>query len=382
MDIIYLDNAATSFPKPESVYEAMDYYNRYMGGNPGRGSHRQTLQAGSLVLETRELLARLFNVKDSLQIAFTLNITAAINMALKGLLKPGDHVITTGMEHNALARPLFALSGSGVDWTAVECGPDGSLDPANLKKAIRKNTRLIAMLHASNVTGTIMPIEEIGRIAREHGICFMVDSAQTAGVLEIDTVKQNIDVLTFTGHKALMGPQGTGGLYINPDIEIKALKEGGTGSFSEQLQHPEIMPEYLEAGTLNTPGIIGLNAALKFIMEVGIDKIRSHEQKLCELLISGLQNMPGIKMYGPGDINKQTAVVAINHEQMDCGELGFRLDNEFGIITRPGLHCAPLAHRTIGILERGACRLSPGYFNTGDDIEALLKALHKIAARG
>lgn len=379
MKTVYLDNAATSFPKPESVYAAMDHFNRNLGGNPGRGSHQATRSAGSVVLEAREALAALFNVADSSRIAFTMNITEAINLALKGILVPGDHVITTSMEHNAVARPLHVLSGLGVEWTWVICSGDGSLDPEDIRRAIRPNTRLICLLHASNLTGTIMPIKEVGKIARENGIIFMVDSAQTAGVLPLDAEEYNIDILTFTGHKALLGPQGTGGLYVRPGLIIKPLKEGGTGSLSESLVHPEYMPDRLESGTLNTPGIAGLAAGVAFIRDTGLEHIRQHELKLTRALLAGLQEIKGVKVYGPEDPVRRVAVVAFNIEDRDCGDVSMNLDLRFGIIARSGLHCAPLAHQTIGSFELGACRLSPGLFNTMEDIEYTVKAIDQLS---
>lgn len=378
VSVIYLDNAATTYPKPDSVYLAMDNFQRYMGGNPGRGSNQQSLQAGSILLETRESLARLFNIEECLNIAFSANITESLNIGLKGVLRPGDHVITTSMEHNAVARPLFTLRQQGIEWTLVDCAADGSLDPEDIRRALKPNTRMICTLHASNLTGTIMPIREIGSIARSAGIIYMVDSAQSAGVLPIDVNIDNIDILAFTGHKGLFGPQGTGGIYINPAIKIRPFKEGGTGSFSEYLEQPDFMPDVLESGTLNTPGIAGLGAGVAFINEQGMDNIYQHEQRLLIQLIDGLQQIKGIKLYGPADPRRQTAVLAFNIEGMDCGELSSRLDYEFGIITRSGIHCAPLAHQTVGSFTSGSCRLSPGYFNTSEDIVITLQAFEKI----
>ncbi|WP_287189836.1 aminotransferase class V-fold PLP-dependent enzyme [Syntrophothermus sp.] len=379
MRVIYLDNAATSYPKPESVYEAVDRFNRYQGGNPGRGASSKTLAAGSVLMEAREALAKLFNVKESSHIAFTLNVTEALNVGLKGILEPGDHVITTSMEHNAVARPLHVLRKKGVEWTAVPCHPDGLLDPEEVKKAIQPNTRMICVLHASNLTGTIMPIAEIGRIAKDNGIIFMVDSAQTAGVLSIDVEAQNIDILCFTGHKALLGPQGTGGIYVRPGLLITPLKEGGTGSKSEFLEQPEMMPDLLESGTPNTPGTAGLLAGVNFVMSQGLERIREHEQKLTEMLISGLKEIPGVELYGPEHAASRTAVVPFNIENVDCGEVSLILDQKYGIVTRSGLHCAPLAHGTVGTLKKGAVRMSLGYFTSVDDVETAIKAVYEIA---
>lgn len=374
-----MDNAATTYPKPESVYAAVDHFNRYLGGNPGRGSNQQTLEAGSILVEAREALGRLFNIKNAEQIAFTSNITESINIGIKGLLKAGDHVITTSMEHNAVARPLFLLEKQGVEWSRVQCADDGSLDPEDIRKEIKDNTRLICILHASNLCGTIMPVAEVGKIARDNGIIFMVDSAQTAGVLDIDVVVDKIDILTFTGHKGLLGPQGTGGIYLKPGIEINTLKEGGTGSLSEYLEHPDFMPDHLESGTLNTPGIAGLLAGVNYIFDTGIDKIRKHEKELTDMLIDGMKEIKGLTIYGPANSKKQTAAIALNLHNRDCGDLSMNLDYGYQIITRSGLHCTPLAHTTLGTFELGACRLSPGYFSTKKDISDIIKALHSLA---
>lgn len=382
MDVIYMDNAATTWPKPEAVYQAMDNFNRKLGANPGRGSNQRTLEAGMVLLNTREALAELFNVQDSCQIIYTSNITEALNLGIKGLLKPGDHVITTSMEHNSVARPLYTLQAQGIiELTIVDCAPDGTLCPQDIQKALRPHTRLIVMMHASNLVGTIMPIREVGKIAREHGIIFMVDSAQTAGVLPIDVEQDVIDLLAFTGHKGLLGPQGTGGLYIRPGIDLRNLKEGGTGSFSDLLEQPTILPDRYESGTQNGPGIAGLGAGVNYIQERGSTAIRAHEQQLTDLLLSGLSEIPGVIIYGPRNTRQQTAVVSINIKGMDCGELSLRLDHEYGIITRSGLHCTPLAHRTIGTLELGACRFSPGLFTSNAEIETTIKAVAAIARK-
>lgn len=376
-----MDNAATSYPKPEAVYEAMDRFNRCMGGNPGRGSSRATLTAGSVILEAREALAALFNIEDSSRIAFTHNVTDALNIGLKGILRTGDHVITTSMEHNAVARPVYYLTQQGVEWTAVPCDSQGILDPESIRKSIKPNTRLICMLHASNLTGTIMPVEEVGRVARQAGVLFMVDSAQTAGVLPLDVEKLCIDLLAFTGHKGLYGPQGTGGLYVRPGLTVNPLKQGGTGSLSEYLEHPLLMPDLLESGTPNTPGIAGLLAGVNYIDQVGLTVINQHEKEMTKRLVDGLTEIPGAKVYGTPDADQRTAVVAFNIDNIDCGEVSVSLDHEYGIITRAGLHCAPLAHKTIGTFESGACRLSPGYFTTAEEIDTVIKAVHHIATR-
>lgn len=376
---IYMDNAATSWPKPECVYQAVDNFNRQIGASPGRGSHSRTVAAGQILLQTREDLAGLFNIEDSSRIVFTGNVTMAINIGLKGLLKPGDHVVTSSMEHNAVARPLYALQEKGVEVTIVQCAPDGTLDPSQIEQAITGRTRLICLLHASNLTGTIMPIDVVGEIAHRKGVLFMVDAAQTAGVLPIDVQEHKIDILAFTGHKGLLGPQGTGGLYIRPGLEVSSFIEGGTGSLSEQVYQPDFMPDKFESGTPNTPGIAGLGAGVAFIQERGIEKIQKHEQELTDILIGGLREIKGVSIYGPRDPKRQTAVVSFNIQERDCGEVSMLLDQKYGILCRSGLHCAPLGHRTLGTLKAGACRISPGLFNTIEDIEKVVRAIYEIA---
>jgi cysteine desulfurase family protein len=375
---IYLDNAATSWPKPECVYKAVEKFNRRIGASPGRGSHSRTVAAGQMLLQTREDLAGLFNIEDSSRIVFTGNVTIAINIGLKGLLRPGDHVVTSSMEHNAVARPLYALQEKGVEVTTVQCAPDGSLDPSQIEQAITERTRLVCLLHASNLTGTIMPIDAVGEIAHRKGVLFMVDAAQTAGVLPVDVEKQRIDILAFTGHKGLLGPQGTGGLYMRPGLEISSFIEGGTGSLSEQVYQPDFLPDKFESGTPNTPGIAGLGAGVAFIRKTGIENVQRHEQELTGALIQGLKDIKGVSIYGPQDIKQRTAVVSINIEERDCGEVSMLLDQKYGILCRSGLHCAPLAHRTLGTLKAGACRISPGLFNTVEDIEKVVRAVYEI----
>jgi len=378
---IYLDNAATSWPKPEAVYTAIDHFNRSIGGNPGRGTTSFALTSASVVLETRELLAQLFHINDPLRIAFTLNITEALNLALKGTLVPGDHLIISSMEHNALVRPAFTLAEHGVEITIVPCNSEGLLDPRKLVSAIKKNTKMVGLQLASNVTGTIQPVAEAGQICRERGILFLVDSAQGAGVLPIDVQRQVIDILTFTGHKGLYGPQGTGGIYVRPGISITPLKEGGTGSQSQDTKQPQFMPDCLESGTLNTPGIVGLGAGVRFVLEQGIDAIRLHEQKLTEFLWDHLAGIDKVKRYGMPSMKDRTAILSVSVDGMDSQEVSLLLEKEFGIVTRGGLHCTPLAHQTIGTLEQGTSRLSPGFFNTEREMEAVITAIAAIARK-
>ncbi len=378
---IYLDNAATSWPKPEAVYEAMDYFQRNIGSNPGRGFTQSSLASSGMVLETRELLARLFHIADPLRIAFALNITEALNVALKGTLLPGDHLIISSMEHAALARPAFALRKQGIELTVVPCDSEGLLDVRDLAKAIRPNTKMVGLLHASNVTGTIQPIADVGRLCREKEILFLVDSAQSAGVLPIDVDRQCIDLLAFTGHKGLLGPQGTGGLYARPGITVRPLKEGGTGSWIRNMEQPDIMPDCLESGTLNTPGIVGLGAGVRFLLGQGLGCIRQQEHKLTTLLWENMKTIPGLKVYGPEDGVRRTAVVSFTLEALEPNQISSALETDFGIVTRAGLHCAPLAHQTIGTLPGGTCRLSPGYFTSEQEIEVVIHAIEEIARK-
>lgn len=375
---IYLDNAATSWPKPEAVYLAVDHFMREVGATPGRGGYWREEEAAHIADEARAALAQLFNAPDPASIAFTMNATQAINMALKGLLQPGDHVITSSIEHNAMWRPLKSLERCGVALTAVSCGADGALDPGEVEAAIRPNTRLIAMLHASNVLGTILPVPAIGRIARDNGIPFLVDAAQTAGACPIDMVSMNIDLLAFPGHKGLHGPHGTGGLVVRPGIQIETLIEGGSGVASLPETMPESLPLRLEAGTQNAVGIAGLLAGVRFVLEQGVERIRGHELALTALLIDCLHDVPGLAVLGPTDRGQRTAVVSVTVKHFVPEQLAGVLDQVFDIAVRAGLHCAPQAHRTAGTLETGALRFSPGFFNTQDEARAAAEALQTI----
>ncbi|MDD2572925.1 MAG: aminotransferase class V-fold PLP-dependent enzyme [Bacillota bacterium] len=378
--MIYLDNAATSFPKPERVYVEMDKCMRQYGANPGRSGHRLALEAGRALYRTRERLCMLFNIDNPMQIVFTSNATESLNLGIKGLLKYGDHVITSSMEHNSVARPLTALKEKGIDTTFIRCDFRGILDPEDIEKTIKKNTALIVVTHASNVTGTLMPIKDIGAVAKKKGIPFMVDVAQTAGVYDLDVKEMNIDMLAFPGHKGLLGPQGTGGLYISEELDVMQMKEGGTGSNSENLVQPAIAPDRYESGTPNTPGIVGLGEGVGFILDRGTAAVREHEEKLTGMLLEGFGEIDGVKIYGPKNSKLKAGVVSINILDGDSGEISYILDKSYDIATRAGLHCAPLAHRTIGTFEQGTIRFSVGVFNTREDIEAAIKAVEEIAS--
>ena len=376
--MIYLDNAATTFPKPRQVYEAvLDCMENY-GANPGRAGHKLAMRAGREIYECRENIAKLLNVSNPMSIVFTHNATDSLNLAIKGVVKSGDHIITTSIEHNSVIRPIKALEKNGVENTIVKCDKYGYLDPNDIKKAIKPNTKLIVTTHASNVCGTIVDIESVGNIAKENNILYLVDASQTLGVYDIDVQKINVDMIAAPGHKCLLGPQGTGMLYIRDGLEVNILKEGGTGSNSEDLFQPNMMPDRYESGTHNTPGIAGLNAGVKFILETGIDKIRKHEEELCEYMLTKLTEVPNIKIYGPLDSKKRAAVISINIGDIDSGEVTFILDDMYEIATRSGIHCSPLAHKTLGTLRQGTVRFSLGYFNTKEDIDKAVEALKHI----
>ncbi len=377
--MIYLDNAATTYPKPKTVYNEVMRAMKEYGANPGRGSHSMAIEGARVIYETRENLARLFNVDDPMRVILTFNATDALNKGIKGILNPGDHVITTTMEHNSVLRPLMELEKYGIENTIVQCNNDGTIEVEKLEEAIRKNTKLIVTTHVSNLTGTIFPIEKIGNICKNRNVLYMLDASQSAGVLDIDMKKYNIDLLAAPGHKGLLGPQGTGCLIINCDDEIKHLVEGGTGSESSNIYQPDFYPDKLEAGTHNLPGIAGLNEGVKYILSNGIKSIYSHEKKLLEAFINGAEEIAKVKIYGPRDINERCGVVSVNIDGIDSSELAFKLDTEYNIAVRPGLHCAPLAHKTIGTEKIGVVRFSVGPFNKMADIKAAIKALKEIS---
>jgi len=381
--MIYFDNAATSWPKPPGVAEAMVHFLNEVGANPGRSGHRLAVESGRIVYQTREAVAELFGAPDPLRIVFGQNATEAINLALNGLLRPGDHVITSSMEHNSVMRPLRALERQGVELTVVQCTSAGFLDPADVAAAaIRPHTALIALNHASNVVGTLLPVAEVGRIAREHDVLLLVDAAQTAGAYPIHVQADGIDLLAFTGHKSLYGPMGTGGLVIGERVDVsrlEPLKRGGTGSRSEREEQPDFLPDMCESGTPNAVGLAGLGAGLRWVRERGVDAIRAHEMMLTQRLIDGLLNIPGVTVYGGHDAARQTATVSFNIAGLDCSEVGLRLDEEYGILCRVGLHCAPAAHRTLGTFPVGTVRFGLGAFNTADEVDAALLAVARLA---
>jgi cysteine desulfurase family protein len=379
--IIYFDNAATSWPKPEEVPAAMARCLCGIGGSPGRSGHRLSVEAGRIVLYAREALAELFGVENPFRIVFTKNATEALNLALRGLLKTGDHVITSSVEHNSVMRPLRALEKEGVELSVVPCSIRGELDCDAIRPAVRPNTKALVLTHAANATGTILPITAAGRIAHEHGIVFIVDAAQTAGALPIRVNEMGIDLLAFTGHKSLFGPQGTGGLYIRQGLEatIPPLMAGGTGSRSEFEEQPDFLPDKYEAGTPNTVGLAGLGAGVAWILARGIGAIRAREEALTGRFLDGLKDISGVRLYGPGDPARQTALVSFNIEGLMPSEVALELDERFAILSRPGLHCAPAAHRTVGTFPQGTVRFGFGFFNAEEEIDAALSALREIA---
>jgi cysteine desulfurase family protein len=377
--LIYLDNAATSFPKPKTVYQNVTKAMTKYGANPGRGSHAMAIEGAKVIYETRELIAQLFNLEDPMRVIFTFNATDGLNLAIKGLLKPGDHVIVTSMEHNSVLRPVMELHKIGVDNTIVSCETDGRIDVSNIENSIRDNTKLIITTHVSNLTGSIFPVEEIGEMCKRHQITYLLDASQSAGVLDIDLKKLAVDFVAFPGHKGLLGPQGTGALLINSDVSMNHLKEGGTGSESSSLYQPNFYPDKYEAGTPNLPGIAGLNAGLKYILKRGTKSICSHEKNLLELFIDKLRNNRNIEIYGPENINYRSGVVPINIKDVDSSEVAYLLDTKYNIAVRPGLHCAPLAHKTIGTEKIGAVRFSIGPFNKESDIISAVNALDEIS---
>jgi len=381
--MIYLDNAATSYPKPKEVGQAMLYFLEKVGASPGRSGHRLSIEAGRMLYQTRESLAELFNVDDPLRIIFTLNVTEALNLALKGLLRPGDQVITSSMEHNSVMRPLRELEKRGVEIKVVPCSPQGVLDPVDIEREIKKNTKLIVLNHGSNVIGNLLPITVVGEIARRHDILFLVDTAQTAGCYSLDIRKDNIDLLAFTGHKALYGPPGTGGLIIGERVDTKKLtplKEGGTGSHSEFEEQPGFLPDLYESGTPNTVGLAGLNAGISFILKEGINKIHQYELNLSQKLIAGLKKIPGVIVYGEEQVKDRVAVISFNIKDQLPSEVGLRLDEEYDIMCRVGLHCSPAAtHKTIGTFPRGTVRFSMSWFNTLKEVDQAIMAIRNIA---
>jgi len=378
--IIYLDNAATSFPKPECVIERMEEVLRHYGGNPGRGGHRMAIDAGRVIFRTRESLARLLNIPDASRIVFTKSATEASNLAIKGLLSTDDHAAVSSFEHNAGIKPLAWLERCGMGLTRIKPGKDGRPDlitPEEVVAALTPKTKLVSIVHGSNVFGTIQPIAEIGRVLRERGVLFMVDAAQTLGAIPFDLSVTPLDILVGTGHKSLFGPQGTGFVYLRPGVEPRNFLEGGTGDLEDELE----TPDRFETGTINTPGIGGLGAGVDFVLSEGVEKIRAHEQELITLLITGLQKIKGVSILGPLEASERTSLVSFNIDGFEPLDIGLTMEDDYDIMIRCGAHCAPSAHRTAGTHPSGAIRVSPGYFSTTSDIEAFLTAIMEIVEK-
>ena len=375
--MIYLDNAATSYQKPEAVYQAVQEAMHHMG-NSGRGAHGASLDASRQIYSARELLAELFHAGDPSRVAFTANSTESLNMAVFGLFGPGDHVITTMLEHNSVLRPLYLLEEAGLELTILPADQNGCICYEDIEKAIRPNTKGIICTHASNLTGNMVDIGRIGRFCRKKGLLFVVDASQTAGVFDINMEEMGIDVLCFTGHTGLLGPQGTGGICVRQGVAVRPLIVGGSGVHSYSKAHPEDMPTALEAGTLNGHGIAGLYAALRYIQETGMEQIRERELSLMRQFYDGVRTIPGVTIYG--DFTGQRApIVSLNIRDYDSGEVADELAYHYEIYTRAGAHCAPLMHRALGTESTGAVRFSMSHFNTEAEIDEAVRAVHEIA---
>lgn len=376
--MIYLDNAATTMRKPQEVIDAITAVMCSMG-NAGRGVNEASLGAARTVYDTREKLAGFFGAEDARQIVFTMNSTESLNIAIKGILNPGDHVISTVLEHNSVLRPLYEMEKKGVEVTFLGCDEKGTLDYANFDKAIKENTKAIVCTHGSNLTGNKVDVERIGEIAKKHDLLFVVDASQTAGVFPIDVQKMHIDILCFTGHKSLLGPQGTGGLYVRTGLQLRPLKSGGSGVQTYSKKHPQQMPTALEAGTLNGHGIAGLDAALDYLMRTGIDIIREKEQKLMWQFYEGIREIPGVKIYGDFLKKNRCPIVSFNIGDYDSSEVSDELFEGWEISTRPGGHCAPLMHEALGTVEQGAVRFSFSHYNTAEEVETAIAAVRELA---
>jgi cysteine desulfurase family protein len=377
--MIYLDNAATSYPKPEAVYQALDRFARQDLANPGRAGHKMALAAERALDDARHLLNQFFHGEGLERFIFTLNCTDALNMAFKGVLTDGDHVVTTDLEHNSVSRPLRQLELDGrITLTRVPADGCGTIDPDAIRQAITPRTRLLAVTHASNVLGSVQPVEAIGRLARERDLLFLVDAAQTAGVLPIDVQALAIDLLAFPGHKSLLGPTGTGALYVGPRARVRAWREGGTGGDSASETQPCEFPYFLEGGTPNVLGVAGLTAGVRFVQEQGLARIHEHEVQLTERLWQRLEGLECYEVFGHREPSRRVGTLSFRNVALPAAELGGILDQAFDIAVRPGLHCAPYIHRALGTFPEGTVRVSPGPFSTADDIDLLAQALAEI----
>lgn len=379
--VIYLDHAATSWPKPPEVIDAVRDAMLYDTANPGRGSHAMAVRSSRHLFNARKQLAKLFRISNPNDIAFASNTTAALNLAIKGFVKPGDHIISTAVEHNSVRRPLeYLKQAMGIQVTYVESDTYGVIEPKRVEEAIVPSTTLVIVNHSSNLLGSIAPVAEIGEICRKHGVKLLVDAAQSAGILPIHVDAMGIDMLAFPGHKGLLGPQGTGGLYIHPEIDLTPLLHGGTGSQSEAPEQPNVRPDRYEAGTPNTPGFAGLAAGVRYILNESVETIHTKEWRLTQLMMEQLSMISGIQLLGPSIGQPRTGIVAFNLEGAEASELSFILDQHYGIAVRAGYHCTPLAHASVGTLEKGAVRASVGCFTTEEEAQALVDAMKEISA--
>ena len=384
MKKIYLDQASTTYPKPECVARAVYEYMTGIGSNINRGCYENAYDTEEVVLETRELLCELFDGPDCKNVIFTKNVTESLNVVLKGFLKPGDHILTSSMEHNAVMRPIRQLEAEGVFFDRIPCNGQGELLLDTMWGLLKQNTKAIVMMHASNVCGTLLPLKEVGAFCKAHGLKFIVDCAQTAGVFPISMKEMNIDALCFTGHKGLYGPQGIGGFILQEDMigEISPLLSGGTGSISHTEEIPDFMPDRFEPGTMNLPGIFGLHAALEWLNDTGIENIHNKEKELTELFLKKIQKMDPkgekIRLVGKKIVDGRTSVVSIQTPGRDVSEIAYLLDKNYGIMTRVGLHCAPNAHKTLDTYPTGTVRFSFGYFNTEEEVLFAVKALEEL----
>ena len=376
--MIYMDNAATTLHKPEAVKKAViEAFDTI--GNAGRGASAPALDASRIIYGTREKLARFFHAENASRIVFTANSTESLNMAVKGLISPGDHVITTVLEHNSVLRPLYECREKGAELTILGCDEKGNISYEEMGAAVREDTKAIVCTHASNLTGNMIELEKVSAIAKEKGILFVVDASQTAGVYPIDVQELGIDVLCFTGHKSLLGPQGTGGMYVRTGVEIRPLLSGGSGVDTYNPRHPSMMPTALEAGTLNGHGIAGLGAAVSYLEEIGLDAVRQTELALMRRFYEGVSSIPGVKVYGDFRTERRCPIVSFNIGDHDSSEVSDELNVSYGIVTRPGAHCAPLMHRALGTVEQGAVRFSFSHYNTEEEVDLAVKAIRELA---
>jgi len=376
--VIYMDNAATTLHKPPQVAKAIVQALNSIG-NAGRGATEASLGASRVIYDTREKLCRLFGGESPNRIVFTANSTESLNIAIKGILNPGDHVITTVLEHNSVLRPLYECRERGIELTILGCDGKGNISCENIESAVKENTRAIVCTHGSNLTGNMIDISAVGAIAEKHHVLFVVDASQTAGVFPVDVQKMKIDILCFTGHKSLRGPQGTGGMYVRTGVEVRPLLSGGSGVDTYNIHHPKEMPTALEAGTLNGHGIAGLNAALSYLEEIGMDSVRAQELSLMRMFYEGICGIPGVKVYGDFETRQRCPIVSFNIGDYDSSEVSDELFSVYGIATRPGAHCAPLMHKALGTKDQGAVRFSFSHYNTEEEVQTAIEAVRKLA---